>query len=99
MAEPKQLSLELGISKLREDHNGLREDHNELRHQFEKAFPAGDYEGHCRYHQIMIDLLDERRKLRKTIQEKTIIGLVWLAIASVGTALWHEIQRAIIFRP
>ncbi len=60
-----------------------------------KAFPEGDFEGHRRYHATMIEMLNERRRLRTTIQEKTIGGLVWLAIMGVGAAVWHEIARAI----
>jgi len=58
-----------------------------------KAFPAGDIEGHKRYHQTMIDMLDERRKLRMAIQEKTISGLIWAGIVGISLAVWHEVSR------
>jgi hypothetical protein len=57
------------------------------------AFPESDFEGHKRYHQLLIDTLEEKRKLRIAIQEKTISGLIWLGIIGVGTAIWHEIGR------
>lgn len=65
-----------------------------------KAFPNGDdgrpdIEGHCRYHKTMIEMLEERRRLRKAIQEKTISGLVWAVLVGIGIAVWHEIQTII----
>lgn len=59
------------------------------------AFPAGDIEGHKRYHQTMIDMLDERRKLRMAIQEKTVSGLIWAGIVGTSLAVWHELSRAL----
>lgn len=48
------------------------------------AFPGSDIEGHRRYHEMQIALLEERRKLRAAIQEKTISGLVWMFLMGVG---------------
>lgn len=50
------------------------------------AFPAGDTDGHRRYHQTMMDMLEERRRLRVAIQEKTISGLVWACIVFFGVS-------------
>lgn len=54
-----------------------------------QAFPGGDAEGHRRYHQVQIEMLDERRRLRVAIQEKTISGLLWAALVAAGTAVYH----------
>lgn len=62
------------------------------------AFPSGDFEGHRRYHETMIELLAEKRRLRHAVQEKTISGLVWAIIVAVGLACWHELQRRLIGR-
>lgn len=61
--------------------------------QFRKAFPAEDLAGHCRYHQILIDALDEKRKLRIAIKEKTIAGLVWAAALWLAHTAWAELLR------
>lgn len=61
------------------------------------AFPDGDFAGHNRYHKYLIDKLEERRKLRIAIQEKTISGLVWAAVVGLGLAVWHELQRVFGF--
>lgn len=55
------------------------------------AFPNGDFEGHRRYHETMIEMLTERRRLRQAIQEKTISGLIWAGLVGIGVAVWHEI--------
>ena len=59
------------------------------------AFPHGDFEGHRRYHETMIEMLIERRRLRQAIQEKTISGLIWAALVGVGIAVWHQIIAAV----
>ena len=59
------------------------------------AFPASDWEGHRRYHEAQIEILMEKRRLRSAIQEKTISGLIWLAIVAIGLAVWHEIVNAV----
>lgn len=57
------------------------------------AFPGKDFEGHRRYHETMIEMLAERRRLRQAVQEKTISGLVWAGIVGVGVAVVHEVQK------
>lgn len=78
----------------------LIDKHNEDRDERIKnlfnGFPAGDVEGHRRYHEMQIEILAERRKLRAAIQEKTISALVWILIVAVGTAIWHEISSTVI---
>lgn len=69
----------------------IQENHSELDAKFKKAFPAGDHEGHCRYHQTMMEILEEKRRLRIAVQEKTISGLIWAAITGIGLAVWHQI--------
>lgn len=59
------------------------------------AFPANDFEGHRRYHQSLIEVLEERRKLYRSLKEKTILGLVWAAVVWVGLAVWHELADAL----
>ena len=56
------------------------------------AFPNGDFEGHRRYHETMIEILTERRRLRMAIQEKTISGLIWASLVGIGVAVAHEIH-------
>ena len=59
----------------------------------EEAFPAGDFSGHRRAHQALIDDVESRKKLRQAIIEKTISGLIWSGILWIGLAAWHELQR------
>lgn len=66
---------------------------------FKQAFSGGDHDGHRRYHDTLQEMLEERRRLRQAIQEKTISGLVWMALIAVGGAIWHQIQQNIIHPP
>lgn len=59
------------------------------------AFPAGDFEGHRRYHQSLIDVLEERRALYRSLKEKSIMGIIWAAVVWIGIAVWHEILSMI----
>lgn len=56
------------------------------------AFPEGDVDGHCRYHQLMIERTEEVRRLRAAIQEKTISGLLWSFMVFVGVTIWHYLK-------
>lgn len=56
-----------------------------------KAFPAGDIEGHRRYHEVMIADLESRKKLTQAIIEKTVSGLIWSAVVGIGIAVWYEL--------
>ena len=48
------------------------------------AVPNGDHVGHSRYHQLMIDDIEARKKLRQAVLEKTVAGLVWAVIVFAG---------------
>lgn len=59
------------------------------------AFPGSDFDGHRRYHETIVEMLAERRRLRQAIQEKTISGLVWMMIVGIGLAVWNQILNLI----
>lgn len=54
------------------------------------AFPNNDLDGHRVYHEAMIERNRELKRLTQVIREKTIIGLLWMALAGTGIAIWHE---------
>lgn len=54
------------------------------------AFPGNDAEGHRRFHETQILMLEERRQLRKAIQEKTISGLIWAGLVGSASAVYHQ---------
>lgn len=57
-----------------------------------EAFPQGDHVGHRRYHELMIEQIEERRRLRRAVLEKSIAGLVWAAIVALGVAVWAYLK-------
>jgi hypothetical protein len=63
--------------------------------RFADAFPGADYIGHCRYHDLMIAQLEESRKLRIAVKEKTISGLVWFFIVGTALAIWHFVVETL----
>ncbi len=66
---------------------------DDMEKRFADAFPGGDHVGHCRYHTLMIEHIEERRKLRMAVQEKTIAGLVWAGIVGLGLAVWAYVKE------
>lgn len=62
---------------------------DDLERKFLEAFPNGDFTGHCRYHEIQIEILLAKRKLIAAVQEKTISGLVWAFMVGLGIAVWQ----------
>lgn len=60
--------------------------------RIESGFVNRDPEGHRRYHETVIEDLEERRRLRKAVQEKTISGLVWAAMLAIGSACWAYLK-------
>ncbi len=69
---------------------------NHLEAHINKAFAGGDADGHRRAHEAMINLIEEKRRLRVAIQEKTISGLIWAGIMFVGLAIFNEVRKAIL---
>jgi hypothetical protein len=64
----------------------------DLERHFAEAFPGGDHVGHCRYHQLMIEGIDAKKRLREAIIQKTIAGLVWGAMIGLGLAVWQYLK-------
>jgi hypothetical protein len=64
----------------------------DLERRFAEAFPGGDHVGHCRYHQLMIEGIDAKKRLREAIIQKTIAGLVWGAMIGLGLAVWQYVK-------
>lgn len=69
--------------------------HDERLGELANAFPGGDTEGHRRFHQTQIEMLEERRRLRVAIQEKTISGLIWMLLVFTGLSVWSSIKNNI----
>lgn len=78
--------LENGIGKAIEEHVKM-------------AFAGSDPEGHRRAHEVMIEMLEERRKLVAAVKEKTISGLFWALAIWMGIAIPNQIRHAIGIPP
>jgi hypothetical protein len=65
---------------------------DEMERRFAEAFPGGDHIGHCRYHTLMIEEIESRKRLRQAVMEKTVAGLVWSGMLGIGIAAWQYIK-------
>lgn len=59
------------------------------------AYPGSDVDGHRRYHELIIENTEEKRRLRYAIKEKTYAGLVWAIIVGIALYLWGELLQFI----
>lgn len=53
-----------------------------------RAFPGGDIDGHRLWHKTQLEILEEKRRIRQAIIEKSISGLVWSAFVAGGALVW-----------
>lgn len=65
---------------------------SDIERRFAEAFPGGDHIGHCRYHTLMIEEIEAKKKLRQAVMEKTIAGLVWGALVGLGILVWQYLK-------
>ena len=64
----------------------------ELERMIRASFAGGDYEGHRRYHENVIQEQQDRRKMRSAIIEQVIKGSVWALLVTVGAACWQYLR-------
>lgn len=79
--------------------NGPNHTHPELQAQIDEikgAFPAGDADGHRRYHELIIENTEAKKRLRAAIIEKTIPGLLWAALVWIGIACLQSIKALLV---
>ena len=65
----------------------------DIERRFAEAFPGADHVGHCRYHELMIENIEAKKRLTQAVTEKTIGGLVFSALVGVGYACWLYIKQ------
>ena len=80
------------VDRMADDIRSLKVSHEELN----RAFPEGDLEGHRRYHQLIIEEIEWRKRLRQALIEKSLLGLIIGVAAFTGTALVGELKRVFI---
>lgn len=89
--------LKATVFKQGEDLDQVKSQVEELANSVKKvvnAFPNGDHDGHRRFHETQMEMLEEKRRLRIAIQEKTISGLIWAAIVIGCKLLWDGVVKA-----
>lgn len=59
------------------------------------AFPGGDLEGHKRYHEEVILLLQEKRKMWADVRAHVVKGSVWALLVAAAVALWQGFKGAV----
>lgn len=68
----------------------------ELERMIMGAFPGGDFEGHKRYHEEVILVMQDRRKLRQAVLEQVIKGSVWALGIAMCTAAWQYLKGQVL---
>lgn len=62
--------------------------------KLENAFPAGDTDGHKRYHELMIEDINDRKRLMALLKEKSLGAVLWIFIVFISGLIFHGVHDA-----
>jgi len=68
---------------------------DELSLQLHSIVPNSDFVGHRIYHECVIAAARRKEALQNAIIEKTLTGLLWLALSAAGIAIWQYLKTQI----
>ena len=86
-------NMQLDIDELTDKMDAMEAQQLDLARRFAEAFAGGDHIGHCRYHMLMIEEIENKKRMTQAIKEKTISGLIWGALVFVGLAILAYFQK------
>jgi hypothetical protein len=97
---PAQAAIDQAVAAAMEQHESDSRRHMDKRFDELKAimlsgFPENDPAGHRQYHQKQIDYMNERIALWRELRSKGVIGLLWLTLGLLGTAVWEYIKSEV----
>ncbi|MFM0638088.1 hypothetical protein PQQ63_15405 [Paraburkholderia metrosideri] len=61
-----------------------------------RAFPGGDWEGHRRYHETLIEKAEARTKFYDDLRAELAKKGMWALIALLGLALWQYVKSKVV---
>ncbi|MEK6294169.1 MAG: hypothetical protein V4793_22845 [Paraburkholderia tropica] len=61
-----------------------------------KAFPGGDWDGHRRYHETLIERAEARAKFYNDLRSELAKKGLWALLALIGVALWQYLKSKVI---
>lgn len=79
------------LQEIRDEMKADREMINNLR----TAFPGDDPRGHREAHEAWIERELLNKELKKSIINKTLVGLVWVVLLYIGKSVWENVKDLI----
>lgn len=67
----------------------------ELEKMIMGAFPGGDFEGHRRYHEEVIQDMQDRRRMRNGIYEHLFKMGLWTLVLGGAAAAWQYLKNTL----
>ncbi len=64
----------------------------ELTATIKKGFPDGDLDAHRRYHEEMIEYMQERRRFFADFRSKSLQAVLWAGLGWLGAAAWQLLK-------
>jgi hypothetical protein len=61
-----------------------------------KAFPGGDWDGHRRYHETLIERAEARTKFYNDLRAELAKKGLWALLALIGIAVWQYFKSKVI---
>jgi len=94
-AEEHQRICEATQTHLLQSVQRLQESIDSLSELIKSGFPGGDPGSHRKVHEGYIAEAETRKKLKLSVIEKTLTGVVWASIVVIAYALWEYIKLKI----
>ncbi|MNL24420.1 hypothetical protein D3C87_1458530 [compost metagenome] len=72
-------------------HDATRKEMLALSAAVKTAFPGGDFDGHRRYHELLISREEQRQQIRREVITHLLKGSTWAALVGL---LWMVLRHA-----
>jgi hypothetical protein len=87
----ERLSSEAHHSENKTEMEALRREMLALSAAVKTAFPGGDFDGHRRYHELLISREEQRQQIRREVITHLLKGSTWAMLVGL---LWMVLRHA-----
>lgn len=81
--QEERLDLAANHAENKNEMEALRREMLALSSAVKTAFPGGDFDGHRRYHELLIAREEQRQQIRREVITHLIKGSTWAALAGL----------------
>lgn len=89
--QEERLDMAAHHAENKNEMEALRREMLALSSAVKTAFPGGDFDGHRRYHELLIAREEQRQQIRREVITHLLKGSTWAALAGL---LWMVLRHA-----